>query len=79
MEHVRRALKRVDREIQQDLDDIGAVDFHAHIISGRQRNILILLDSWMHAHQLLQIAHQLPHARALGIVVLMSEKSQVTP
>jgi len=75
---LRQALERVNGEVQQNLDDIRAVDFHAKVRGRRRGGKFVVLNGRMHAHQLFQIRHQLADARRLRFAGLVPEKTQVT-
>ena len=64
----RRALKGVDREVQQNLDHVRAVDFDGDVLGQRRDAEFIVLQARMDADELFEVAEQLIHAHAAGVV-----------
>ena len=58
------ALQGVGRKIQQDLDEVGAVNARAHVLEKRLNGQLILTQTWMGAHKMPEIRENLVDAHA---------------
>ena len=61
---LRRALEGIDRQVEQDLDDIGSVHAHADVLGQRANGELVVLQAGMHADQMAKVREQLVDADA---------------
>src|ERR1019366_8751733 len=75
----RRALKGVDGEVQQNLDDVGAVHFDAKVFGHRLNAEFVVAPAGMNANELFEVFKQLIHAHARGFLRLPAEKTEVAP
>ena len=63
----RGALAGIDGEVEEDLDEIGAVDLDGHVLRERADFELIVSDGGMNAQELAQIGQELVDADARGV------------
>ena len=77
---VRHALEGVDGEIEQNLDQIRAIDFDADVLGQRGDAEFIFLHAGMDAHELVQIlSNWFTLTRGARFIRLAAEKTQVAP
>ena len=74
---LRGALERVDGQVEQDLDEIGAVDLHDHVLGKRADLELVVAQARMNAKQLAQIGQELVDPDARGLLRLAPQEAQV--
>ena len=72
----RGALKGIDGEVEQNLDEIGAVDFDADVLGQRVDAELVVLQAGMNANELVQIVEHLIDADARPFRPIGGEESR---
>src|SRR5207253_10853824 len=72
-----RRLKGIDRQIQQNLNHIGAMHAHAQIAIDRLYFKFILLQTGMNANKLRKVSQKLVDANARNFVRLLAQKPKV--
>src|SRR6185437_9776253 len=75
---LRRALEAVHGQVQENLNQVGAVDAHADVFGERMDHQLIISEARMHVDELVQVVQELVHRHARRLIRLLAQKAEVT-
>ena len=74
------ALKGVHRQVEQNLDKVGAVDFDTDVLGQRRNAKFVFMRTGMHTHELIQVLEQLIDTDARDVFArLAAKKTEVAP
>src|SRR5262245_51763015 len=73
------ALQRVEREVEQDLDQIRPVRRHRNVLAQRVDEQLIIADGGMNSEQLAEVAQDLVGPNPRGAIGLLPQEAEIPP
>ncbi len=76
---LRGALECVDRQVEQCLNDVGAIHPHADFFRQRVNCKLMVVTAGMDLDQMIEICQQLIDAYPRGFIGLPSQETEITP
>ena len=73
-----RALEAVDGEVEQNLDEVGAVDAHIDVLGKRFDEERVVLDGGMDAEQFVQVGEDVIDADGRVLLGILAQETEVT-